>query len=309
MHDHAHGHGHSHAPPAVPRKRLLQAMCVSLVITVAQIIGGIISGSLALLSDALHTATDAVALIISYFALKLGDRKSTTSFTFGLKRAEIMAAILNSGVLIGISLWLLYEAGRRFIHPEEIQPGIMAGVAFVGLVANVVNTILLQKGAKENLNMRAAYLHVMSDAVVSVGVILGGVAIMIWSSATWIDPLLTVLISLWLIKESWHIVWKASKVLMMAAPEEPTLQEVSQAIGELEGVRNVHHAHLWALNDQNVHFEAHVEIGDRKISETTVLLNIIEQKLHADYGINHVTIQFECGRCEEDALVREQDAE
>ncbi len=312
MHDHghSHGHGHSHAPPAVPRKRLLQAMLISMVITVAQVIGGIISGSLALISDAMHTVTDSLALVISFFALKLGDRKSTMSFTFGLKRAEIMAAVLNSGILIGISVWLLYEAAVRFIHPEQVQPGIMAGVAAIGLIANIVNTILLQKGAKENLNMRAAYLHVISDAFVSVGVILGGIAIMIWENAVWIDPLLTVIISLWLIRASWSIVWKASKVLMMAAPDEPGLEEVSAAIMKHEGVVNIHHAHLWALNEQNVHFEAHVEVtGDLKVSDTMPLLDRIEKALHEHFGINHVTLQLECGRCEENGLVREHDAE
>jgi len=309
-HGHAHGHGHSHAPPSVPRKRLLQAMIVSSVITVAQVIGGIISGSLALMSDALHTVTDSLALVISYFALRLGDRRSTMSFTFGLKRAEIMAAVLNSGVLIGISVWLFYEAIMRFIHPEPIKPVIMIVVAAIGLAANVVNTILLQKGAKENLNMRAAYLHVISDAFVSIGVILGGIAIYIWKSATWIDPLLTIAISIWLIRASWSIVWKASKVLMMAAPDEPTLDEVSKAIMDHEGVVNVHHAHLWALNEQNIHFEAHVEIdGKQDICATMPLLDSIEKSLHEHYGINHVTIQLECGRCDEAELLHPHDTE
>ncbi len=306
---HSHGHGHSHAPPAVPRKRLLQAMLISLVITVAQVIGGILSGSLALISDALHTATDAVALIISYFALKLGDAKSSTSFTFGLKRAEIMAAVLNSGVLIGISVWLIYEAILRFIHPETIEPGIMAAVALIGLIANVVNAVLLQKGSKENLNMRSAYLHVLSDAIVSVCVIAGGIVILIWESATWVDPLLTLLISIWLIRASWAIVWHASKILMMGAPDSPSLEEIGAALGELDGVCNVHHAHLWALNEQNVHFEAHVEVEDRLISQTTPLLNRIESLLHEHFGINHVTIQFESGRCEHRDLIIEKDAE
>jgi cobalt-zinc-cadmium efflux system protein len=284
-------------------------MLISLIITAAQITGGIISGSLALLSDALHTATDALALVISYFALRLGDKHSTTSFTFGLKRAEIMAAVLNSGVLIGLSLWLLYEAVMRFIHPEPIEPGLMAVVAFIGLSANIVMAVMLQKGSKENLNMRSAYLHVLSDAIVSVCVIAGGIIILVWESATWVDPLLTVLISLWLIKASWAIVWHASKILMMAAPDSPTLEEIGAALGDMDGVCNVHHAHLWALNEQNVHFEAHVEVEDRLISQTTELLNRIEETLHDHFGVNHVTIQFESGRCEEKHLVHQRDTE
>nr|WP_255568189.1 cation diffusion facilitator family transporter [Ruficoccus sp. ZRK36] len=262
-----------------------------------------------MLSDALHTATDALALVISYFALRLGDAKSTHSFTFGLKRAEIMAAVLNSGVLIGLSLWLMYEAVMRFIHPEPIEPGIMAGVALIGLIANIVMAVMLQRGSKENLNMRAAYLHVLSDAIVSICVIAGGIVILVWESATWVDPLLTVLISIWLIKASWAIVWHASKILMMAAPESPTLEEIDAAISDMDGVCNVHHAHLWALNEQNVHFEAHVEIEDRMVSQTTELLNRIEHELHEHFGINHATIQFESGRCKECSLVVDKDTE
>lgn len=299
-HDHdAHGHeGHSHSAKGIPKKRLLQAMAVSLVITVAQVIGGIISGSLALMSDALHTATDAIALVISFVALKLGERPGTAKHTFGLKRAEILAAALNAGVLIGISIWLIWEAIVRFVHPENVKADWMIGVAFVGLVANIVNAILLQKGAKDNINMRSAYLHVLSDAVVSVGVIIGGIAILKlgWN---WIDPLLTLIISIWLIRESWSIFGEAIGIVMMSTPKGMNVSEISGAVANVDGVRGVHHVHLWQLNDQSIHFEAHIDVEDRMVSETACLLDEIEDLLHDRYEITHVTIQCEAGRCKD----------
>lgn len=305
-HDHsAHGHeGHSHSAKGIPKKRLLQAMGFSLVITVAQVIGGIISGSLALMSDALHTATDAIALIVSYIAVRLGEKPGTDRHTFGLKRAEIVAAVLNAGVLIGISLWLIYEAILRYIHPEEVQGGIMVGVAAVGLVANIINSFLLRKGAKDNINMRSAYLHVLSDAVVSVGVILGGVAI-IYFKMTWIDPTLTLVISVWLIKESWGIVDEALGIIMMASPKGIYLVDVEKSVSEIEGVCGIHHVHLWQLNDQNVYFEAHIEVEDKPVSSTSCIIDAIEDLLHDKYSITHVTVQLEAGRCDEQKRIAE----
>ncbi|WP_269537754.1 cation diffusion facilitator family transporter [Cerasicoccus fimbriatus] len=307
-HDHGgHSHeGHSHSAKGIPKQRLLQALGISLIITAAQIAGGLISGSLALMSDALHTATDAVALLASFIAVKLGERPGTERHTFGLKRAEIVAAAMNAGVLIGISVWLLYEAALRFIHPDEVKAGWMIGVAAIGLVANIINAILLQKGAKDNINMRSAYLHVLSDAVVSVGVIIGGIAIMVLGNGfTWIDPLLTVIISLWLIKESWSIVQESIRIIMMGAPPGIEVKAVAETVKKIEAVRGVHHVHIWSLNDQTVHFEAHIEIDDRLVSETACIADQIEDLLHDEYEITHVTLQFESGRCDDGALIRQ----
>lgn len=307
-HDHAgHGHeGHSHSAKGIPKHRLLQALGFSLVITVAQIIGGILSGSLALMSDALHTATDAVALVASYVAIRLGERPGTETHTFGLKRAEILAAAMNAGVLIGISLWLLYEAGERFFHPDSVEAGVMIGVAAIGLIANIINSLLLRQGSKDNINMRSAYLHVLSDAVVSVGVILGGAAILLLGEGyTWIDPLLTVAISLWLIKESWGIAGESLRILLMGAPPGVAVADVARRLERIDGVRGVHHVHLWSLNDQTIHFEAHIEIDDRLVSQTAGLVEQIEDALHDDFEITHATLQFESGRCTDASLIHE----
>jgi cobalt-zinc-cadmium efflux system protein len=310
-HDHGHdhgGHGHHHHVDVaqVPARRLLQALAVSAVITIAQVVGGVFAHSLALMSDALHTLTDGIALFVSYVALRISRRPASEQYTFGLKRAETLAAIVNSGVLIGISLWLLYEAVNRLINPPaEVTGWIMVSVASVGLVANIVNTVLLQRGAEKNLNMRSAYLHVMSDAVVSLAVILGGVAIIYDPALKWIDPILTFLISLWLIYESWSIVWSGTRVLLMSAPDDVPVREIQAALQALPEVRNVHHVHLWVLNDESIHLEAHVDIAtDRPVSQTAELGRQIEELLRDKWGVSHVTLQFECGCCgESPALV------
>ncbi len=306
-HDHGHaGHHHEHVDVSqVPARRLLQALGISSVITIAQVVGGVLAGSLALLSDALHTLTDGIALLVSYAALRLSRRPASEQFTFGLKRAETLAAIVNSGVLIGISLWLLYEAVHRLVYPPaEVTGWIMVCVASVGLVANIANTLLLRRGAEKNLNMRSAYLHVMSDGVVSLAVILGGAAIMYDPALKWIDPVLTFLISLWLIYESWAIVWSGTRVLLMSAPDDVPVREIQEALEALPEVRNVHHVHLWVLNDESIHLEAHVDITDRPVSETAPLGEKIEELLREKWGVTHVTLQFECGCCgEKPALV------
>jgi cobalt-zinc-cadmium efflux system protein len=266
---------------------------------VAQVIGGIFAHSLALLSDALHTLTDGIALFVSYAAVRLARRPASEQFTFGLKRAETLAAIINSGVLIGISLWLAWEAKNRLLHPEPVDGAIMVGVASVGLVANIINTILLRRGAEKNLNMRSAYLHVMSDGVVSLAVIAGGSAILYDPALTWLDPVLTLLISIWLIVESWSIVWSGTRVLMMSAPDDVAVREIQNVLQALSGVNNVHHTHLWVLNDDSIHFEAHVDIADRLVSETAELARTIETLLKEKFAITHVTLQFESGCCGE----------
>jgi cobalt-zinc-cadmium efflux system protein len=293
----------------VPARRLLQALGISAIITVAQVVGGLLAHSLALLSDALHTLTDGIALLVSYAALRLSSRPASEQFTFGLKRAETLAAIVNSGVLIGISLWLLYEAVSRLLHPEPVTGWIMVAVASVGLVANITNTLLLRRGAEKNLNMRSAYLHVMSDGVVSLAVIVGGAAIIYDPALRWIDPVLTFLISVWLIYESWSIVWSGTRVMLMSAPDDVAVRDIQAALEALPDVRNVHHVHLWVLNDESIHLEAHVDIADdRRVSETSALGKQIEELLREKWSVTHVTLQFECGCCgEKPALVAERE--
>jgi cobalt-zinc-cadmium efflux system protein len=293
---------HTHTESATSATRLFLTVLLNLLITVVEIIGGIWSGSLSLISDALHNLSDAVAIMISYAAIKLSARPNTERYTFGLKRAEILAAILNSGALIGIGVFLFKEAYSRFVAPEPIAGGLMIGVAGVGLIANMIGTLLLRAGAQHNMNLRSAYLHLFSDAISSVAVILGGVSIYFFH-ITWIDPLLTVVIAAYIIYESVEIVKEAVNVLLMGAPATMSLQRVQQELEVVPGVQNIHHVHVWRMNDQDIHFEAHVDVADMLVSQCQQISRQIEDKLHDLYEITHVTLQFECNSCELKGLV------
>lgn len=296
-------HHHEHKAPT-SGLRLLITLILNLIITVAEIIGGLISGSLSLISDALHNFSDGIAVIISYIAIRLNKKPTSPQYTFGLKRAQIIAAIINSGVLVAISIYLFIESYFRFIAPEPIDARLMVLVAIIGLIANTVGTLLLRTGAKDNMNIRSAYLHLFSDAVSSLGVILGGIAIYLWN-VYWVDPLLTVLISMYILKESYLILKEALNIVLMATPEHISFEEVQTLLEKIEVVQNIHHVHLWQMDEHDIHFEAHVDVADRLVSETTTILKRIEKILHEKFKINHVTIQFECDSCDvKDLLYR-----
>ena len=296
-------HTHDHAiSQSTSGKRLFAAMMLNFLITVTEIIGGIWSGSLSLISDAVHNFSDGIAIIISYIAMRLNRRPKSTHYTFGLKRAEIVAAIINSSTLIIICFFLFREAYERFLHPHPITGGLMVLVASIGLAANIGGTLLLRKGSQSNMNLRAVYLHLLSDAVSSMAVIVGGVAVYLYR-IYWLDPALTVLISLYILRESYRITKEALQVIMMASPKGIALKEVEHIINALPHVKNVHHVHLWQLDEHDIHFEAHVEVDDIPVSETGPILEQIQHELHEHFDISHVTVQFEQNQCKKKTLV------
>jgi len=292
----AHNHSHNRGT-GTSKKNLLITMALNFFITIAEVIGGFISGSLSLISDALHNFSDGIAIIITYIAMRLSKRPKTFKYTFGLKRAEIIAAIINASSLIIISFFLIKEAIERFYHPTEITGSLMLIIAALGLFANVAGTLFLKKGSESNLNIRAAYFHLLSDAVSSLAVIIGAVFI-IFYKIYWIDPLLTILISLYILKETYEIVKESLDIVMMSSPEGIDLNELKILVESLNGVKNVHHIHLWKLNDNDTHFEAHIEVEDMTVSKTAEIQKLIEHELHERYEINHTTLQFECDKCE-----------
>ena len=298
---HSHSHSHSHSEGA-SEKNLIFTMLLNFLITIAEIIGGIFSGSLSLISDALHNFSDGIAIIITYIAMKLGKKPKTLKYTFGLKRAEILAAIINSSTLIVISFFLIKEAIDKIINPTPITGYLMLIVATIGLIANIAGTLLLKKGAKGSMNMRAAYLHLFSDAISSLAVIIGAIFI-IYFQVYWIDPILTILISLYILKEAYSITKEAVEVLMMAAPEGIDANDIKSEVEAFKGVVNIHHLHLWKLNDNTIHFEAHIEVKDDLISNLMPLKEEIEELLEHKFGIEHTTIQFEIGDCNQELIV------
>jgi cobalt-zinc-cadmium efflux system protein len=296
-------HHHAADVPGMPvEKRLVITMLLNFLITILELAGGVVSGSLSLLSDAIHNFSDGVAVIVSYLALHLSKKPRTLKYTFGLKRAEILAAIVNASTLLIISFFLIREAVERFSRPAPIAGGVMVAVASIGLIANAAGTMLLKRGAADNLNLRAAYVHLLSDAVSSVAVILGAVCIMFFR-ITWIDPALTILISLYIIKETYDIVRESVDVIMMSSPQEIDIKDLQRSVESIPGVNNIHHVHLWKMNDADIHFEAHIDVDDLPVSRAADIRAEIERCLHDRYDINHTTLQFECDSCRTKGLV------
>ena len=282
---------HFHTPPE-SGKRLMIVVALNFTITLAEVAGGLFSGSLSLLSDALHNFSDGIAVIIAWIAIRLNMRPRNDRYTFGMKRAEVLAAVFNAGALVAISLWLFFEAWDRFLNPTPIAGFIMTGVAAVGLIANVLGSWLLHRGSKYNMNLRAAYLHLFSDAVSSVGVILGGLAIT-FLGIVWVDPILTVLIGLYVLKESLQILWRALGVFMLASPSEVSLPAVREALLSVPGVEGVHHLHLWQVSEKDIHFECHMTIDDQLVSQAERIRETVEVLLNERFDINHATLQIE----------------
>jgi len=283
-------------------KNLFVTMLLNFFITIVEIIGGLVSGSLSLLSDAFHNFSDGVAIVVSFIAIRLSKRPRTLKYTFGLKRAELLAAIINGSTLVIISFFLIKEAIGRFFNPTSITGNLMLIVALAGLLANIVGTVLLKKGSEKNINVRAAYVHLLSDAVSSVAVIIGAIAIMVFH-ITWIDPALTILISLYILKETYDILKESVDVILMSSPEEIDITEVQLSVESIPGVKNIHHVHLWKLNDSDIHFEAHIDVEDVPVSQTVEIQKQIEKRLHEGFDITHTTLQFECDKCQIKSMI------
>jgi len=271
-------------------------------ITVVEAAGGIMSGSLALLSDAAHNLGDTVSILTSYLAWRIAGKEKDVRRTYGYKRAEIIAAFVNASALVTISLFLVFEALRRFRKPETIDSSLMIGVAVFGLAANFISMLLLQKASHGNMNVRSSYLHLLGDTVSSVGVLGGGIAIHVWG-LFWIDPLVTVLISLYIMRESWLIVKNSVNILMQSAADLD-YGAMQREIEALPDVRNIHHVHTWLANEETVYFEAHIDVEDCLLSEACAVSDRIEGILKKHYGISHVTLQFETGRCAEKSFFK-----
>jgi cobalt-zinc-cadmium efflux system protein len=284
-------------------RRLLLVTVLNILITVAEIIGGIMANSLALLSDAIHNFSDTIAILLAYIARRVSGRASNERKTFGYKRIEILAAFFNALVLIGISAFLVLEAIKRFQDPEPIKGLLMFIVATAGLLFNLFAVILLRKHSGSNLNIRSAYLHLIGDTLSSFVVIVGGILIY-FSGVYWIDPLVTILISIYIIKEAWDIVKESADILMQATPKGIDIPAIRKELEGIAGISNIHHVHVWALNDQEYHFECHADLeADQPVSATTIIREKIEHILKEHHGIGHMTVQFEYDTCDDKAVI------
>lgn len=293
---HHHAHGHSH--PKVEGRNLIISILLNILITASQVVGGIISGSLALLSDALHNFSDVLSLIVSYIANVLSKRKASTTKTFGYKRAEIIAAFVNSATLIVVAVLLIKEAIERFIHPEEVESSLVIWLSLLGIAANGFSVLLIKKDSDKNMNMKSAYLHLLTDMLASVAVLIGGL-LMKFYEIYWVDPLLTFIIAVYLIFMGFDLLKDSTRVLMLFTPNTIQVQHIVETILKIKPIKNVHHVHIWQLNEDEVHLEAHIDfLEDIKLSEFEAILEEIEEELYHTHGINHINIQPEFGKCD-----------
>ncbi|RAR49704.1 cation diffusion facilitator family transporter [Flavobacterium lacus] len=277
----------------VTGKNLILSILLNTLITIAQVIGGIISGSLALISDALHNFSDVLSLIFSLAAHKLSRRKASISHTFGYKRAELIAAFINASTLIIVAFILIYHAIIKLAHPEPIHSSLVIWLALLGIAVNGFSVLLLRKDAAHNLNMKSAYLHLFTDMMASVAVLTGGL-LMKFYQIYWVDSVMTLLIAIYLIIVGTDLFIKSTKMLMLFTPDAIDIKEIVREVHQINGVGKLHHIHVWHLNEEELHLEAHLDCAtDIKMSEFNDLLHEIEELLYDKFNINHVNIQPE----------------
>lgn len=277
----------------VKSKNLVYSILLNLLITIAQIIGGIISGSLALISDAVHNFSDVLSLVFSLVANKLSRRKASIDQTFGYKRAELIAAFVNASTLVVVAIVLVYGAINRFINPHPIQSELVIWLALLGILANGFSVLLLQKDAAHNLNMKSAYLHLLTDMMASVAVLVGGL-LMKFYGWFWVDSVMTIAIAIYLIVVGVKLLITSTKMLMLFTPDHIDIKEIVREVHKIPGVNKLHHIHVWHLNDEELHLEAHLDCSeDIKMSEFNNLLHEVEQTLFQKFHINHINIQPE----------------
>jgi cobalt-zinc-cadmium efflux system protein len=304
--EHHHHCGESHRHDKDTEKNLLISTLLNLFIALAEVAGGIISNSLALISDALHNLGDTSALFIAYVANMISKKDHTQKKTFGYKRIEILAALFNAVILVVIIVYLFIEAYKRLYHPEPVKGLVMFIVASIGFLANLLSVVLLKKHSDKNINIRAAYLHLLGDTLSSILVILSAILIYFFN-LFWIDPVVTILLGLYLLKETYVILKEALDILMQATPPGLDLAEVKKALEEITEIDNIHHVHAWNLSDRVVHFECHVDVAsDLRISETESLSEKIHALLKNKFNITHVTLQYEYNCCEDKNMIHQR---
>ncbi|MBU1927795.1 cation diffusion facilitator family transporter [bacterium] len=288
----------------VSGKNLYITIVLNIVITIAQIVGGIISGSLALLSDAIHNFSDVLSLVIVYSANRLSGRPSNSEKTFGYHRAEIIAALFNSSLLIGIAIYLIFEAIHKLYNPEPIHSLWVIGLGILGIIVNTLSVLIVKDDAKSNMNFKAAYLHLLADVMTSVAVVFGGV-LMYYFKIFWVDSVITIFIAIYLIWASFYLVKSSVFVLMQFAPEGLKIDEIIEVIKVVPQINNVHHVHLWRLDDHRIHFEAHLDFNENiTLKESTDIIDVLEKKLEELFRISHVTFQCEYNRCDDKEIIK-----
>ncbi|MBU05484.1 MAG: cation transporter [Dehalococcoidales bacterium] len=296
MHNHSHQSESPHLA-ATSRRPLLMTLLIVLVVMVAEVIGGILSNSLALLGDAGHMLVDALALALSIAAITMARRPATRTRTYGYHRMEILAALAN-GLTVGlVAFYIFYEAYQRFLTPPTVKPSLMILVATVGLIANIIGIILLRKGSLVSLNIKSALWHIIGDTISSVGVIVAAIVISVtgWAMA---DPIIAVVIGIIILWGAVRLVLESVDILAETVPKHIPLDKVIQAIKKIPGVADVHDIHIWTLTSGVYALSAHLLITDQMVSSSAEIIQTTQQTLELHYNITHSTLQLECEKCE-----------
>ncbi len=278
-------------------RRLIATMVMNLIIPIVQIYGGIMSGSMALISDALHNLSDFTSVLISYSALRIGKFEATPKHTFGYKRLEVLAAVFNIALLFGAGLYIAFEGWNRLWHPQPIRGDIVIPIALIAFLANSISTLMLRPGARSNINIRSAFLHMLSDALTSLGVFILGI-VWIFKPWYWLDPLFSWFIVAIILYSGWGILKEAYGILMNATPPGVDLKAIQREIETIQGVEEIHHLHVWNIASEGVALIVHVVVADQMLSKVDEIAAQVRNLLLCNFAIDHPVLQFEARTCD-----------
>lgn len=288
------GAGHDHGAGSANASALTKALALTGIFLIAEVVGALLTGSLALLSDAAHMMTDTAGLAIALAAVRIGARPADSKRTFGYKRFEILAAAVNALLLFVVAGYILYEGIQRFVEPAEIQSLPMLAIAVLGLVVNLISMRILDTGRSSSLNVKGAYLEVWSDMLGSVGVIIA--ALIIWGTGwTWVDPLVAIAIGVWVLPRTWVLFKETTNILLEGVPEGIDLDKVTARISSTPGVASIHDLHVWALTSGMPSMSAHIVLAEGADQDATRIA--VTDAMHDAFEITHVTLQVERADC------------
>lgn len=275
---------------------------MNLIIPAVQIYGGIISGSMALISDALHNLSDFISLVINYAALLLGRRGPTHKQTFGYKRVEILATLISVSLLYGVGFYIAIEAWQRFRAPQPIAGQIVIWIALLGFTGNIISALMLRSGSKVNLNMKSAFLHMLSDAATSLVVAILGI-VWIFKPWFWLDPVFSWLIVALILYSGWDLLKDSILILMNATPPGIDLHDIQKSLESIEGVKEIHDLHVWNPSAENIALAVHITVPDQMLGKVDDLATKVRTILFEKFKIDHPTLQFECNTCNNGTLL------
>tara|TARA_B100001167_G_scaffold5142_1_gene2970 strand:+ start:401 stop:1318 length:918 start_codon:yes stop_codon:yes gene_type:complete len=287
-----HDHGHAHIDPNSGDRRVAIAIWANGLLTVAQVVGGIFSGSLALIADALHNFSDMASLVIAFAARKIARRPADERMTFGYGRVEIVAALINYTTLIVIGFYLIYEGGMRMIDPPEVMGWTVVILGGIALVVDTLTAMLTYSMQKGSVNIRALFLHNLSDALASVAVIVGGTLIILYEMR-WVDPAITIGIALYILYLSFTEIGGPIRTLMLGSPPDIDGNDVVRAIQSVDGVVDVHHVHLWQMQEHAAALDCHIVVERERMGEADKIKENVKSVLHERFSIEHSTLEFE----------------